>query len=160
MPPSPGQQQSSDNSLAPLWIIVGLFILGWILWAFFHTQIVSFFLVIKGGEARLIALVLPSLTYLPAEIKHLPPSQVEFSQLLDISRTVGTYLRYPIIVILGILAFVIYFSHVNLQFKKVYSMKSLMDAERKSWPQISPVINLDLVKEDINQGPWAMALSS
>ncbi|MES2998453.1 MAG: type IVB secretion system coupling complex protein DotM/IcmP [Pseudomonadota bacterium] len=159
MPPSPGQQQSSDNSLAPLWIIVGLFILGWLLWAFFHTQIVSFFLLIKGWEARLIALVLPSVAYLPAEIKHLPPSQVEFPQLLDISGTVGTYLRYPVILILGILAFVIYFSHVNLQFKKVYSMESLKEAERKSWPQISPVINLDLVKEDINQGPWAMALS-
>jgi len=73
MPPTPAQsQQTPDNSLSPLWITVGLFILGWLLWAFFHTQIVSVFLVIKSFESRLIALVLPSAAYLPVEINHLP----------------------------------------------------------------------------------------
>lgn len=160
MPPSSGQQQQSgDNSLAPLWIIVGLFILGWLLWAFFHTQIVEFALTIKAWEAQLIAFIIPSVAKLSAEIKHLPPDQVEFSQLLDISREVGVYLRYPVLFILIILATVIYFSHINLQFKKTYSMKSLVEAEKKNWPQISPVINLNLVKENIDKGPWAMALS-
>lgn len=160
MPPSSGpQQQSGDNSLAPLWIIVGLFVLGWLLWSFFHVQIVGFVLTIKVWEAHLIAIFLPSVAPIPAEIKHLQPQQVEFSQLLDISRTVGNYLRYPIIVILIILALFIYFGHINLQFKKTYTMKSLTEAERKTWPQISPVIKLNLVKEDIDKGVWAMALS-
>ncbi len=158
-PPSGSQQQSGDNSLAPLWIIVGLFVLGWLLWSFFHTQIVGFFLAVKAWEAHLIAFFLPSVAHLPAEIKHLSPEQVDFSQLLDISREVGSYLRYPIIVILIILAFIIYSSHINLQFKKTYNMKLLTEAERKNWPQISPVINLNLVKQDIDKGPWAMALS-
>lgn len=159
-PPSAGsQQQSGDNSLAPLWIIVGLFVLGWLLWSFFHTQIVAFVLAIKAWEARFIAFFLPNVSHLAVEIKHLPPEQVEFSQLLDISRDVGNYLRYPIILILVILALVIYFSHVNLQFKKIYNMKSLTEAEKKNWPQISPVIKLNLVKQDIDKGPWAMALS-
>jgi intracellular multiplication protein IcmP len=160
MPPSSGQQQqSADNSLAPLWIVIGLFVLGWLLWAFFHTQIVGFLLAIKGFEARLIAAVLPSVAYLPAKIADLPSDQVEFSKLLAISGEVGAYLRYPVIVILVILAFFIYFGHVNLQFKKVYSMKSLAEAEKKNWPQISPVMHLNLVQEDIDKGPWAMALS-
>jgi intracellular multiplication protein IcmP len=38
-------------------------------------------------------------------------------------------------------------------------MKTLAEAERKNWPQISPVIKLNLVKVDIDKGPWAMALS-
>lgn len=158
-PPSGSQQQSGDNSLAPLWIIVGLFVLGWLLWSFFHTQIVGFALAIKVWEAHLIAFFLPSIAHLPTEIKHLSPEQVDFSQLLDISREVGSYLRYPIIVILIILALIIYSSHINLQFKKTYDMKLLTEAERKNWPQISPVINLNLVKQDIDKGPWAMALS-
>jgi intracellular multiplication protein IcmP len=160
MPPSPGpQQQSSDNSLAPLWIIIALFVLGWLLWSFFHTQIVAFSLLIKSWEARCIAFFLPSVSYLPAEIKHLSPSDVAFSQLVDISQTVGNYLRYPIIVLLVVLALIIYFSHISLNFKKVYTMKSLTEAERQNWPQITPVVKLNLVKEDINQGAWAMALS-
>ncbi|BBB15106.1 component of Dot/Icm secretion system. ATPase component [Candidatus Rickettsiella viridis] len=160
MPPSPGpQQQSGDNSLAPLWIIIALFVLGWLLWAFFHTQIVGFSLLIKSWEARLIAFFLPSVAYLPAEIKHLSPAAVAFSQLLDISRTVGEYLRYPVIAVLVVLACIIYFSHININFKKVYTMKSLTEAERQNWPQITPVVKLNLVKEDIDKGAWAMALT-
>jgi intracellular multiplication protein IcmP len=158
-PPSGSQQPSSDNSLAPLWIIVGLFILGWLLWSFFHTQIVAFSLAIKAWEARWIAFFMPSAAYLPTEINHLSAAEVEFSQLLEISHQVGNYLRYPIIVILILLALVVYFSHVNLQFKKIYDMKLLMEAEKKNWPQISPVIKLNLVKQDIDKGSWSMALS-
>ena len=153
------QQQSGDNSLAPLWIILCIFLLGWLLWAFFHTQIVAFVLQIKFWESRLISLVLPSMAALPLSIHHLIPAEVPFPQLLEVSREVGHYLRYPIIVILMVLAVIIYFSHINLQFKKFYNMKTLAEAERENWPQISPVIKLDLVKEDIDKGPWAMALS-
>lgn len=153
------QQQSGDNSLAPLWIVLCIFLLGWLLWSFFHTQIVSFSLQIKFFESRLISFVVPSAAQLPNAIKQLIPAQVAFPQLLDISREVGTYLRYPIIFILLVLAVIIYFSHVNLQFKKFYTMHSLAEAEKNNWPQISPVINLNLVKEDIDKGPWAMALS-
>lgn len=153
------QQQSGDNSLAPLWIILCIFLLGWLLWAFFHTHIVAFVLHIKFWESHLISFVLPSMAQLPVNINHLIPEQVPFSQLLDVSREVGNYLRYPIIIILVVLAIIIYFSHINLQFKKFYTMDTLAEAERKNWPQISPVIKLDLIKENIDKGPWAMALS-
>ena len=153
------QQQSGDNSLAPLWIVLCIFLAGWLIWAFFHTQIVAFLLQIKFFEARLISFVLPTTAQLASSIKQLHPAEVAFTQLLDVSREVGSYLRYPIIFLLLVLAVVIYFSHINLQFKKFYSMDSLAEAERKNWPQISPVIKLDLVKQDIDKGPWAMALS-
>lgn len=157
---SSGQQaQSGDNSLGPIWVMVGLFVAGGLIWTVFHTQIVSFSLVIKSWEARLIAFFLPSVSDLPAQIKHLSPANVQFSQLLDVSRTVGEYLRYPIIVLLVLFACIIYFSHVNLRFKKIYNMKSLSEVEKENWPQITPVVKLDLVKEDIDKGPWAMALT-
>ncbi|MFM2322458.1 MAG: component of Dot/Icm secretion system [Pseudomonadota bacterium] len=153
------QQQSGDNSLAPLWIVVCLFLFGWLIWAFFHTQIVAFLLQIKIFEARLIAFALPTMASLVSSMKQLHPGEVAFTQLLALSGQVGSYLRYPIILLLLILAIIIYFSHINLQFKRFYTMKSLAEAERKNWPQISPVIPLDLVKQDIDKGPWAMALS-
>lgn len=158
--PAPAQQpQPGDNSLAPLWIVLCIFLLSWLLWSFFHTQIVAFSLQIKWMESRLIAFFIPSTIQVSTEIKQLIPAQVSFPQLLDISREIGTYLRYPVIVISIILAIIIYFGHVNLQFKKLYTMQSLAEAEKVNWPQISPVIKLNLVKEDINKGPWAMALS-
>jgi intracellular multiplication protein IcmP len=159
MPPAAPQQQSPDNSLGPLWIVVGLFLLGWLLWSFFHTQIVSFIFAVKGFEARIIGFVIPSAKELFTQMSQLPSDQVTFSELLDKSRAVGEYLRYPVILILVVLALYIYFAHVNLQFKKVYDMKSLVESERVNWPQITPVLKLDLVKEDIDKGPWAMALT-
>lgn len=159
MPPAAPQQQSPDNSLGPLWIVVGLFLLGWLVWSFFHTQIVSFIFAVKGLEARAIGLIIPSAKQLFMQIHQLPSDQVTFTELLDKSRAVGEYLRYPVILILVVLALYIYFAHVNLQFKKVYDMKSLVESERVNWPQITPVLKLDLVKEDIDKGPWAMALT-
>lgn len=159
MPAPAQQQQSGDNSLAPLWIVLCLFLLGWLLWAFFHIQIVTFALQIKFWESRLISFFLPSMWQLPLDIHRLVPAAVSFPQLLDVSREIGSYLRYPIILILIVLAFIIYLSHINLQFKKTYNMNTLAEAESKNWPQISPVIKLDLVQEDIDKGPWAMALS-
>ncbi len=159
MPPAAPQQQSPDNSLGPLWIVVGLFLLCWLVWSFFHTQIVSFIFAVKGLEAQVIGLIIPSAKQLFIQINQLPSDQVTFTELLDKSRAVGEYLRYPVILILVALALYIYFAHVNLQFKKVYDMKSLVESERINWPQITPVLKLDLVKEDIDKGPWAMALT-
>jgi intracellular multiplication protein IcmP len=38
-------------------------------------------------------------------------------------------------------------------------MKDLADLEKMNWPQITPVIGLQLDKKDIDKGPWAMALT-
>jgi intracellular multiplication protein IcmP len=38
-------------------------------------------------------------------------------------------------------------------------MKDLLEAEQVNWPQIAPVAKLNLVKADIDKGPWAMAMT-
>ena len=45
------------------------------------------------------------------------------------------------------------------RYKTTYTMSSLKQAESSNWPQIKPVLGLDLVKADIDKGPWAMAQS-
>lgn len=42
-------------------------------------------------------------------------------------------------------------------FKKFFSLVTLRQQEKKLWPQITPIVNLQLLKEDIDKGPWAMA---
>ena len=43
--------------------------------------------------------------------------------------------------------------------KRFIKCKILAKLESKNWPQITPVVNLDLIKTDIDTGPWAMALT-
>ena len=51
-----------------------------------------------------------------------------------------------------------YFSNPLARFKKVYTMRMLLDAEKDNWPQVIPVAKLNLAKQDIHKGPWAMAM--
>ncbi len=83
----------------------------------------------------------------------------DFSTMQQVSTDVGSYLRFPIIAVLAILAFIVYSKNVTLKFKTVFNMKRFRALEQENWPQITPIVKLDLVKQDINKGPWAMALT-
>lgn len=153
------QQQGGDNSLAPLWIIVGLFVLAWVVWSFAHTQITIFLLQIKLGEAQFISLFSDHGREIAAVVRSVSPSTAPFDEIVGISAMIGDYLRYPLMAIIGLLAAVMYFGHANLRFKKTYTMQRLVDEEKYSWPQITPVADLDLVNTPISEGPWAMGLT-
>jgi intracellular multiplication protein IcmP len=153
------QQQQGDNSLAPMWIIVGIFALLWMIWYFAHAQIAFVILKIRLYESYLISLFTSAIDPMVTTIKNTVPGEMSFNGLADISTAVGSYLRYPIAVVLAILGVAIYFSNPTMRFKKTYSIQSLVESERESWPQIMPVVNLDLVNTDIDTGPWAMGLT-
>lgn len=72
---------------------------------------------------------------------------------------VAKLVRYPCILLMAVMAFVVYRFSGSNHFKQNYSMKSLRQCEVKNWPQITPIVSLDLVKQDINEGPWAMSIN-
>lgn len=158
------QQQGGggDNSLAPLWITAGIFLLGIAIWYFAQEYIVAVVLKIRLVEAAFISLFTNALEPTAAAMRAILPvsySDVSFNQLMDFSVTVGNYLRYPVIVIMVLLAAVLYISNATTRYKKTYSMKRLLEEEKIDWPQIAPISNLDLRSDDIDKGPWAMALT-
>lgn len=89
----------------------------------------------------------------------LDPNTVNWDQMVTVMRAVGDYMRYPVICILVVLAFVLYNSNVTLKYRKTYDMKSLRAQEQFNWPAIMPIVKEDLVSQDVNKGPWAMALT-
>jgi len=165
MPPASGQQEA-DNSLGPLWITLGLFVLGGFIWYFFSTEIIAFILNIRLYETDFINLFVPSswtdslnsAKQFILTAKQGGYSGVTFTDLMDISNVVGNYIRYPIAVVLVGLGALMYFSNPLARFKKVYTMRMLLDAEKDNWPQVIPVAKLNLAKQDIHKGPWAMAM--
>ncbi|AMP88595.2 TPA: type IVB secretion system coupling complex protein DotM/IcmP [Legionella pneumophila] len=155
------QQSGSDNSMAPVWIVILLFITAYFIWALAHQYIVSFVFTINIWQARLVNLflnnqLLANQIYL---MQTLDPNTVNWDQMVTVMRAVGDYMRYPVICILVVLAFVLYNSNVTLKYRKTYDMKSLRAQEQFNWPAIMPIIKEDLVSQDINKGPWAMALT-
>ncbi len=157
---SQGQGQN-DNSMAPVWITVLVFISGYIVWKTGHEYIVKFVFFINIWEAKLINLFLnnPLLQEEISLMQTVPTAGVDWSTLVLMTKSIGNYIRYPIALILLCLAGALYKSNIILRYKKAHNMNTLRAQEQFNWPAIMPVVKEDLVSQDVNQGPWAMALT-
>lgn len=154
-------QGSSDNSMAPVWIIILLFFTVYIIWKTGHQHIVNFVFFINIWQAKFLNLFIndQALTNQIYLMQTIDPNTVEWNQLVDMTRGVGDFMRYPVVGVLIVLAIILYNSNITLKFRKTHDMNSLRNQEQFNWPAIMPVIKEDLVNQDLSKGPWAMALS-
>jgi len=160
------QQQSqqggtTDSGMGPIWVMVLLFITAYIIWTLGHDHIVGFIFFLNILQAKIVVFFLGPST-LGKDIywmQHVDPASVEWNELVLATMRVGSYMRYPLGLILIVLAVVLYNSDVTRKFHRAHNMKSLRLQEQKNWPCIMPIVKEDLAKTDISTGPWAMALS-
>lgn len=155
------QQSNSDSSMGPVWIMVLLFFTVFFIWKLGHQYIVAFVFQINIWEARLVNLFVHNeqLTNLIYLMQTVDPRAIEWNQLLETTRAVGDFMRYPVVLVLIILAVILYKSDITLKFRRAHDMKTLRAQEQFNWPAIMPVVKEDLVSQDLNKGPWAMALT-
>jgi len=153
------QQNQPDNSAAIIWVTAAAFIAIGVIWVNFKVQIVSFYFKIKLWEIALISYFTNNLDDVRATILGTSPEKFSFSDVLRVGDAVGDYIRIPCIILIVILAILIYSTNTVRTFKRIYSMKDLLQAEVNNWPQILTVSKLNLVKADIDKGPWAMAMT-
>ena len=151
------QQQQSDSAYDILYILVLVFAVAYGTWYFFHEQIVYFVFKLKLYQAQIVDLVTDDLDYNMELLQALEPSSVTVKALHQLAREVGYYFRFPIMLILGALAYLIYNKSIATKYKTKYSMNTLAIAEKINWPQITPVLKQELVKQDIMKGPWSMS---
>lgn len=155
------QGQGQDNSLAPVWITVLLFLTVWLIWKTGHEYIVKFVFFLNVWEGKLINLFLnnPMLKEQISLMQSVPTAGVDWNTMIVMTREIGDYMRYPIAFILLVLATLLYKSNLILKYKKAHNMSTLRAQEQFNWPAIMPIVKEDLVSQDVNQGPWAMALT-
>src|SRR3990167_8539512 len=158
----------SDHSAGILWGIAALFATVAFIWYAFKNQLVSFYLTIKLAELNFIAFILSALNFDLSNIDQLrnliqsvkaQSASLTFDNMMIIGSVVGKWLRIPLVVLLFVLAVVVYLGNTARIFKHIYKMLEFAKLEKVNWPQITPVVGLDLIKEDIDKGPWAMAMS-
>jgi len=156
-----GGGNQSDNSTGILWGIAAIFAAIGIIWYAFRVYIVMFYLSIKLYEVDLVNALTgnrfedlhAALIYAIAHAKSL-----QFADVVMLGQGVGSIFRYPFAILLIVLAFIVYLGNSTRVFRNTYSMKTLAKNEKENWPQISSVVDLDLLKTDIDTGPWAMAM--
>ena len=164
--PQAGSQ--GDNSAGILWGIAAVFAALGAIWFVFRLQITVFYLTIKLYEIDLLNYFNKFITHNPYyfdQIKNailyyiVNPAKLDFKDLIIIGNSVGDWLRYPLVVLLIILAIVVYIGNTARIYKRTYNMREFAKLETVNWPQISPIVDLDLIKIDIETGPWAMAMT-
>ncbi len=171
-----GGQNSDANDTALLWGPVVVVVLCLILWFFFKKQIVDSVFLVKSYEMSFIIYIIDPVTKF-LNFLHLPsPNFVKLHMVRDLMRNpdvstvdlgnffdalnyAGLYFRFVTIIVLILLALVLFLFPSSSRFHKVYNMQNLRKLESQNWPQITPILSLDLVNEDVNTGPWAMALN-
>lgn len=160
---APSQQSSGggDNAFAPIWLTILLFITCYFLWKAFHAYVVESVFFLNVWQARFIGFFFsdPQLVEDVRVMQTVDPAAVNWSQLVALTTSVGTYTRYPVIAVLAVLAVILYFSNVKLKFRKTHSMATLRNQEQHNWPSILPVTKTDLVNMELDEGPWAVAMN-
>lgn len=169
-----GQQNSTDHTANFFWLLVLICMAFLAIWYFRPQWVVDPVYWIRIHEADFLIFVsslwdkLPHFLHLPAlntdELVRMKytmlsavPSKVQFDQFSAINAVMGDWVRWPTAALLLIMAMVAYFRHATIRFRQRYNMQTLLHLESENWPQIKPVLSLNLVNEDLDKGAWAMA---
>jgi intracellular multiplication protein IcmP len=155
-----GQQQpSQSDDLAIMWMAVAVIAIALIVWFMFKNEIVTYYFYVKLKEADFISLFTNSLSDTRATMELVSPADLSFQDIVNIGQAVGNFVRIPLCLIMVAFAVMVYFASTTRLYKRTYKMHDLVRSEKNNWTQINIVAQLDLIKTDIDKGPWAMALT-
>jgi len=156
---SSGQDQST--SLDFLWAAVALVAAVLAIWFFGKNYIIKMVFMLKIIQLKIVSFFAPQAAAIEPYLQQYrnTPENMNFATFQFFMTEVGKYVSYPLAVLFIGLAAYLFFGNFSNRFTKVFNMDRLYDAEKKDWPQITPISKVDLIKEPINTGPWAMALS-
>ncbi|MBX3708612.1 MAG: type IVB secretion system coupling complex protein DotM/IcmP [Gammaproteobacteria bacterium] len=167
MPAAPQGGGQGDNSAGILWGVVAIFAAIGAIWYVFKAQLVTLYLTVKLYELSVLTFF-SNLFNHPYYFEPLrqtlyaaraAAANIGYNDLIAVGSSVGVWLRIPFVIVLLVLAIVVYLGNTTRAYKRTYTMRDFAKLESKNWPQITPVINLDLIKTDIDTGPWAMAMT-
>jgi intracellular multiplication protein IcmP len=153
------QQNQPDNSMSVIWGIAALFAAVGVVWYLYKRILVAAYLKVKLFEIGIISFFTNRLDDVRTTILATDPLAFTVPDLMKVGQATGDFLRIPFVLIIIGLACLVYLGNSTRVFKRTYSMRDLAQLEKVNWPQITPVVNLDLINTDIDKGPWAMALT-
>lgn len=153
-------EQKKDSSDNLMWIMIALLAIFLLIQYFFGNQIKGVYLTIKLIQIKLISLVYQTEFFTEAIhfIEHTTPDRITSSQTWTIGNKIGWIINIPLMAGLGYWGYKVYDKNPLQKFKRVLSMQSLKESEQRLWPYIAPMVNVNLMKESFDTGPYAMAM--
>lgn len=154
-------QQQNDSSNDALYVGGFLLLLYVLLVAFFGETVTAWHLKLRALWAHLGDMVLPGSKYSQLLVfidTYAPREWLNRSKMLNqLSKDLRLVMFIPLASIFGFYAFRVWNKNPSKGLRRIHDRVSLIKSEVKIWPWIAPVVELDLVKESIDEGKWAMA---
>lgn len=154
-----GGQSQGGSEMAPFYLLLAVVLFSAVLYHFFKAEIVGTIFYIKYHELKFISIFAPHYASLINWINVTRTGQVQWSDVVYLSKDVGYALQYPVVFISLALGAITYFFHPDSGFNETESMKTLYKKVHPLFPATQIMSGLDLANEDIAKGPWAMALT-
>lgn len=156
-----GGQQDESGSLDFLWATVAVVAIALLIWYFAKDIIIKYLFIYKIWQLDLASIftthALALIPYLQSYQQN--PADLNFPTFQLLMTESGRFVRYPFALFFLGLASYLFFTNSTSRFRKIFNMEGLYAAERNDWPHITPISQVDLIKEPLDTGPWAMALS-
>jgi len=152
-------------------MVIALILMGWY---YHHEKIVGFFFTLRSYEVVLFYYLFDPIYDLLTELDFQVPNPSYFltmsqslvrqdfaaitiSQFQEAMAASGRVYVYPGGFFAMICTIYLLFFKSKSRLQATYTMRTLSDLESKNWPLITPVLDKNLVKDDIEEGPWRMA---
>lgn len=119
-------------------------------WLLFHAR--DFALLVIGAVSDGAASMRRDLHIVAA---HVDPKKIEYEQFKNIAQATGMYARWlwvPLAILFA--AANLFMGNPVTRLKRVFTPESLAKDQMKVWPEITPVVGLNLSQGDITAGPW------
>ncbi len=161
MPPAQQGGQGTDEN-ATIWLAALTIVALVGIWFLAHQWISFFFLKLKLLELQLITPFTHRYANLHSWLQQLSfenAADLNLVVLGNIGNQVGTILRYPFAGLLLLCALWLFFGDILAQYRHTYTMNRLAETEQREWPQITPIVPLNLIDVPLDEGPWAMAMN-
>lgn len=159
-----GQQENTNDGMLLLCLLVGATLL---LWFFFGQQLSAAYLFVKKMEYYAMKGAMVDRIFADAWALRIDPIKpllfgetkgpTTFAQIKFAGNQVGFFSRWFYMVVLAFFGIRILLKNPMQKFKRTHNMLTLAQSEQKLWPAIAPVVKLNLIKMDIERGPWAMS---
>jgi intracellular multiplication protein IcmP len=168
------QQPSGDHSLDFLWLIVLIVVGVMFIWYFgkiyiamgvfkvrlYEIKLIDYLMGFWASFAQLFNLPYPDLGKLQEWVSYINQNYgaaIEFGELAKLSDAVGKFLRYPAMLILAIIGAMLYLGGTAQKFRNIFDMDKMRLLEKDNWPQIKPIMKVDLFNMPLDKLPWAMS---
>lgn len=153
------QQKDSSNDI--IWLLIAIVIVVFAIDHFYGTQLKYIYLSVKLIQLNILALIYPS-EYFTEAIKFIeynPTDKITLAQMTEVGKRASYWFNLPLIGFLGYWGYKVWKKNPTNNLKRILSMQTLKESEQRLWPYISPMVNVNLIKEPFDKGPYAMALT-